>query len=143
MISRAAAISLILGPPAALGADDTDPPSLEEAGDDDAGTDCHRSDDKIECSGPPSEEILITEIMQNPSMVWDSLGEWFEIHNAGSQPVDLGGWTITDDPDIVIIDDFSFELPAERNGFGDGRDYTITYEITTPCGGTERFTTSF
>lgn len=45
-------------------------------------------------------------------------------------------------PDIVIIDDFSFELRAERNGYGDGWVYTITYEIATPCGGTERFTTS-
>jgi len=64
------------------------------------------------------------------------------VHDAGSQPVALGGWTITDDPDIVIIDDFSFGVRAERNGFGDGRDYTITYEITNACDGTERFTTS-
>jgi hypothetical protein len=42
-------------------------------------------------------------------------------------------------PDIVIIDDFTFELRAERYGWGDGRTYTITYEVTTPCGASERF----
>ena len=45
-------------------------------------------------------------------------------------------------PDIVIIDDFNFELRAERNGWEDGRVYTITYEVTTPCGGVEAFATT-
>ncbi|MEE9617046.1 MAG: ExeM/NucH family extracellular endonuclease, partial [Anaerolineae bacterium] len=36
--------------------------------------------------------------------------------------------------DIVIVDDFTFELRAERSGTGDGRIYTITYEVTDACG---------
>jgi hypothetical protein len=36
--------------------------------------------------------------------------------------------------DIVIIDDFTFDLRAERSGMGDGRVYTITYEATDSCG---------
>ena len=35
-----------------------------------------------------------------------------------------------------------FELRAERNGWEDGRVYTITYEVTTPCGGVEAFATT-
>ena len=36
--------------------------------------------------------------------------------------------------DIVIVDDFTFELRAERSGIGDGRIYTITYQATDSCG---------
>ncbi|MEW6094876.1 MAG: ExeM/NucH family extracellular endonuclease [Chloroflexota bacterium] len=37
--------------------------------------------------------------------------------------------------DIVIIDDFHFELRAERSGInGTGRTYTITYMVTDACG---------
>jgi predicted extracellular nuclease len=40
--------------------------------------------------------IVITEIMQNPSAVSDGLGEWFEVYNDGLVPVELQGWTISD-----------------------------------------------
>ena len=36
--------------------------------------------------------------------------------------------------DIVIVDDATFMLRAERAGGGDGRTYTITYEATDACG---------
>jgi predicted extracellular nuclease len=36
--------------------------------------------------------------------------------------------------DIVILDDFHFELRAERSGVGTGRVYTITYLVTDACG---------
>lgn len=36
--------------------------------------------------------------------------------------------------DIVIIDDFTFELRAERAGSGSGRIYTITYQATDASG---------
>jgi len=42
-------------------------------------------------------DIVINEIMQNPSAVSDSDGEWFELYNAGSTDVDINGWTIADD----------------------------------------------
>jgi DNA/RNA endonuclease G (NUC1) len=38
--------------------------------------------------------LVINEIMANPDVVADASGEWFEIHNAGLQPVDLSGWVI-------------------------------------------------
>jgi predicted extracellular nuclease len=36
--------------------------------------------------------------------------------------------------DIVIVDDFTFQLRAERSGTGTGRIYTITYQVTDACG---------
>jgi len=36
--------------------------------------------------------------------------------------------------DIVVVDDLNFRLRAERLGSGDGRVYTITYEVTDECG---------
>ncbi|WP_261385115.1 ExeM/NucH family extracellular endonuclease [Vannielia litorea] len=59
------------------------------------------SDPRVETPGAanvaPPPEIVITEIMQNPSAVSDSQGEYFEIYNAGSAPVELEGWLISDD----------------------------------------------
>ena len=42
-------------------------------------------------------QIVITEVMQNPSAVSDANGEWFELHNAGGSAVDIDGWKIKDD----------------------------------------------
>ncbi len=36
--------------------------------------------------------------------------------------------------DIVIVDDFTFYLRAERAGAGSGRVYTVTYVVTDACG---------
>lgn len=41
-------------------------------------------------------DLVITEIMQNPAVLSDAVGEWFEIHNTGPDPVDIQGWNIAD-----------------------------------------------
>jgi uncharacterized protein len=38
--------------------------------------------------------------------------------------------------DIVVVDDFTFRLRAERSRYGRGRIYTITYAVTNACGNT-------
>lgn len=54
---------------------------------------------------PTLPAIVINEIMQNPSVVYDSGGEWFEIFNADAVAIDLNGWTIADaDYDSHLID---------------------------------------
>jgi len=45
---------------------------------------------------PPLRQIVISEIMPNPSLVSDSNGEWFEVYNADSVTIDFAGWTIKD-----------------------------------------------
>ena len=49
----------------------------------------------------PAPQIVITEIMQNPNALSDAEGEWFEVYNAGTGPVDMNGWLIRD----VDLDD--------------------------------------
>jgi predicted extracellular nuclease len=39
-----------------------------------------------------------------------------------------------DADDIVILDDFTFKLRAETEGWGKARVYTITYKVTDSCG---------
>lgn len=41
-------------------------------------------------------QIVITEFMADPAAVSDVSGEWFEITNVSSQPVDINGWHIKD-----------------------------------------------
>ncbi|NOX47817.1 MAG: PKD domain-containing protein [Chlorobi bacterium] len=41
--------------------------------------------------------LVISEIMQNPSAVNDSDGEWFEVYNPTNASIDMNGWTIKDD----------------------------------------------
>jgi hypothetical protein len=42
----------------------------------------------------PAPRVLITELLIDPDAVGDTLGEWFELHNAGDAPVNLAGWSL-------------------------------------------------
>ncbi|MFT3767938.1 MAG: lamin tail domain-containing protein [Minicystis sp.] len=41
-------------------------------------------------------DLVITEIMNNPSTVSDNEGEWFELHNPTQKTIDLAGLVLTD-----------------------------------------------
>ena len=41
-------------------------------------------------------DVVLNEIMQNPSNVSDALGEFFELWNTTSDPIDVEGWVIHD-----------------------------------------------
>lgn len=41
-------------------------------------------------------DIIITEIMQNPSAVSDTNGEYFEVYNTTGSAIDMNGWVISD-----------------------------------------------
>ena len=42
----------------------------------------------------PARAFVISEFMANPAAVSDNDGEWIELFNAGSAPLDLDGWTL-------------------------------------------------
>ncbi|MFZ9937134.1 MAG: Ig-like domain-containing protein [Luteolibacter sp.] len=58
--------------------------------------------------------LVINEVMQDPSAVGDSAGEWFEIYNPGASAVDINGWTISDNgTDSHVINNAGpLEVPA-------------------------------
>jgi hypothetical protein len=82
-------------------------------------------------------DIMIVEILQNPSAVGDTDGEWFEVFNTTSSAIDMNGWIIKDkDSDIDTIEG-SLIVPA--NGFivfgrnsdsGVNGGYTCDYQYT-------------
>jgi hypothetical protein len=41
-------------------------------------------------------DVVINEIIQNPAVVGDNAGEWFELYNATASAIDINGWTIKD-----------------------------------------------
>ncbi len=48
--------------------------------------------------------VIITEIMQNPTMVTDANGEWFEVYNPSVESINMNGWIISDlDNDSHLI----------------------------------------
>jgi hypothetical protein len=49
--------------------------------------------------GPPPQggQVVITEIMKDPSFVTDARGEWIEVYNAMPWRVNLEGWVLSDD----------------------------------------------
>jgi hypothetical protein len=57
----------------------------------------------VDCQlGPPFQfreggSIVINELMINPVSVSDSAGEYVELYNSGTAPVDIEGWTLHDD----------------------------------------------
>ncbi|KKN33915.1 hypothetical protein LCGC14_0798950, partial [marine sediment metagenome] len=49
--------------------------------------------------------LVINEIMRDPAIVTDGMGEWFELYNPGTEDVNIEGWRISDnDSDIHIIE---------------------------------------
>jgi hypothetical protein len=48
-------------------------------------------------------DLVITEILQNPTAVSDSVGEWFEVLNTSGSDVDLDGLEITSNATVPVV----------------------------------------
>lgn len=62
-------------------------------------------------------QVLITEIMADPTRVADAAGEWFEVFNAGADPVDLMGWRIVSGPSGSEQNVITTSIPIASGGF--------------------------
>lgn len=68
-------------------------------------------------SGGAVPQVLITEIMADPTKVADAAGEWFEVFNAGADPVDLTGWRIVSGPSGSEQHVITASIPVASGGF--------------------------
>ena len=61
-----------------------------------------------------SAQIVINEILRNPTKVTKSAGEWFELFNPTAVDIDINGWTIQDNgtDHHVISNGFPLIVPA-------------------------------
>jgi len=57
-------------------------------------------------------DLVVTEVMQNPSAVSDTLGEWFELFNASGVDVDLNGLVVSDTGADSFVVAGSVVIPA-------------------------------
>jgi hypothetical protein len=87
----------------------------------------------------PTPVLVINEVMQNPSAVNDSDGEYFEIYNPGASPVNIEGWTISDagSESHTINNGGPLEVPAMgflvlgiNSDFASNGGVTVDYEYT-------------
>ncbi|WP_378175294.1 T9SS type A sorting domain-containing protein [Aquimarina sp. SS2-1] len=86
-------------------------------------------------------DIIITEVMRNPDAVSDPNGEYFELYNTTTSPIDIQSWVIKDDATVsenhviassVIVPAMGYVLIANGgtpNG-GITPDYTYANDIS-------------
>ncbi|HEU0016682.1 MAG TPA: lamin tail domain-containing protein, partial [Longimicrobium sp.] len=87
--------------------------------------------------------LVINEIMGDPAVTDDLLGEWFEVYNAGTQAVDLQGWSIASNNDpshtisaSVVVQPGTYAVLARRGNDvnGGGINPAYVYSVQNPNG---------
>ena len=70
--------------------------------------------------------IVINEVMRDPSSVSDVYGEWIELYNSGSIPIDLNGLVLKDnDDDLHVINNSNIIYPEEYYVIGSNSDFNL------------------
>jgi len=76
---------------------------------------CDRGVNTATARGSVAEEVprvVINEVMANPRRANDVHGEWIELYNVGTSPVNLRGWTIASGNDRGAVIDRSVVVPG-------------------------------
>ncbi|MEC7985584.1 MAG: lamin tail domain-containing protein [Myxococcota bacterium] len=101
--------------------DDEDPsiyPGAEDIPGDGIDQDCANGDEEdmgITLSDVNTGDIIITELMNNPTAVSDDDGEWIEIFNNSENRINLQGLEVSDDGDDFFTIDSMLILPAQEH----------------------------
>ncbi len=82
-------------------------------------------------------DIIINEIMQNPSSVSDENGEWFEIYNNSNEEIDLNGFIIKDNDtdshlitEQTLIGPHSFAILGRNSDINTNGGVLLDYEYS-------------
>lgn len=76
-------------------------------------------------------DLLVTEMMADPSKVKDMYGEWFEVYNTTSRDIDIYGWVFVDDSTETFTVSKTTVVPAgEYFVFGADDDVAINGGVT-------------
>jgi len=83
-------------------------------------------------------QIIINEVLQNPSITTDSEGEWFELYNPNSANIQLQNWSFQDNgsdtytiPEPLIIPAFGYLTFGANDDNSTNGDVTIDHEYST------------
>ena len=92
--------------------------------------------------------VAITEVMPDPVIVSDTVGEWFELYNYGPGSINLSGWSVTDGegsfnlPNVTMPQNDFLVLAVDKTTFeniyfaGVPQSRVIDYPYNTSAGGT-------
>ncbi|MDT7040824.1 DNRLRE domain-containing protein [Candidatus Nitronereus thalassa] len=84
-------------------------------------------------------DVIITELMINPSAVTDGNGEWFELFNTRQEAIDMRGWTIEEEsgnthviPDTnpIVIPEGGFLVLGNNDDSASNGGITVAYKYT-------------
>ena len=67
---------------------------------------CVNTPDLGFCTTPATSDLVINELLVDPSAVSDALGEWIELYNRTQDPIDVDGYSLTelgDAPQTVLL----------------------------------------
>jgi len=82
----------------------------------------------------PAGALVITEFHKDPQAVADSAGEWFEVYNRSSVPLDMEGWVLSDaGSDLAVLDNQGAGIviqPGARVVLGVNADKTTNGGVT-------------
>ncbi|HSJ91723.1 MAG TPA: lamin tail domain-containing protein [Ilumatobacter sp.] len=70
-----------------------------------------------DCTPLDRGAIVINEIHRDPAAVVDARGEWIELHNRSTTPVDISGWTLRDDRSNTFRFDAEAPLVIDPGGY--------------------------
>lgn len=85
---------------------------------------------QVQWNAPPIPAIVISEIMYNPGIPADPQGEWFEIYNSTSNPIDLLGWSFADNAARDTFRTSFIIQPSEYKVLAYNPDTLLHYGIT-------------
>lgn len=83
----------------------------------------------IAVDGVGNPGVVISEYMKNPELLPDADGEWFELYNAASEAVDLGGCSLSRDDQALTLEGGFPIAPGGYLTFANGQTPGFTPDI--------------